>query len=49
MNRPWASQIVCGTSTTKFTVADPKDPLQLDIVGFDSAAPQLITDFVRNS
>ena len=37
--------IVCGTSATNFTIADPKDPGMLDIVGFDSAAPQLIQSF----
>lgn len=37
--------IVCGTSTTDFTIADPKDPGMLDIVGFDSAAPMLIQSF----
>jgi 60 kDa SS-A/Ro ribonucleoprotein len=40
-----AKLIVCGTSTTSFTIADPKDPGMLDIVGFDSAAPQLIQQF----
>ena len=44
-NKPNACNIVVGTSTTKFTIADPKDPRTLDIVGFDSAAPQIITDF----
>ncbi|MEM2159363.1 MAG: TROVE domain-containing protein [Candidatus Nitrosotenuis sp.] len=48
-NNPRATLVVCGTTTTKFTIADPKDPGMMDIVGFDSAAPQLITDFVRNS
>lgn len=40
-----AKLIVCATSVTKFTIADPKDPGMLDIVGFDSAAPQLIQQF----
>ena len=40
-----AKLIVCGTSVTKFTIADPKDPGMLDIAGFDSAAPQLIQSF----
>lgn len=40
-----AKLIVCGTSVTKFTIADPKDPGMLDIAGFDSAAPQLIQQF----
>lgn len=37
--------VVCGTSTTNFSIADPKDAGMLDIVGFDSAAPQLISQF----
>ena len=37
--------IVAGTSSTNFTIADPKDAGMLDIVGFDSAAPQLISQF----
>ena len=37
--------IVAGTSVTNFTIADPKDAGMLDIVGFDSAAPQLISQF----
>jgi 60 kDa SS-A/Ro ribonucleoprotein len=40
-----AKLIVCGTSVTNFSIADPKDPGMLDIVGFDSAAPQLIQSF----
>lgn len=40
-----AKLIVCGTSVTNFTIADPKDPGMLDIVGFDSSAPQLIQTF----
>ena len=40
-----AKLIVCGTSATNFTIADPKDPGMLDIVGFDSSAPQLIQQF----
>lgn len=48
MNKPNAKNIVCGTSTTRFSVADPKDPRQMDIVGFDSAVPQIISNFVRD-
>jgi 60 kDa SS-A/Ro ribonucleoprotein len=40
-----AKLIVCGTTTSNFTIADPKDPGMLDIVGFDSSAPQLIQSF----
>ena len=42
---PKAKLIVCGVAATDFTIADPKDPGMLDIVGFDSAAPQLIQSF----
>jgi len=48
MNKPNACAVVCGTSVTNFTVADPKDPRQLDVVGFDAAAPQIIADFARH-
>lgn len=37
--------IVAGTSATNFSIADPKDAGMLDIVGFDAAAPQLISQF----
>jgi 60 kDa SS-A/Ro ribonucleoprotein len=37
--------IVCGTTATNFTIADPRDPGMLDVVGFDSAVPQLIQQF----
>jgi len=40
-----AKLIVCGMTATKFSIADPKDPGMLDVVGFDSAAPRIITDF----
>lgn len=39
--------IVAATSATLFTIADPKDAGMLDIVGFDSAAPQLISNLAR--
>jgi 60 kDa SS-A/Ro ribonucleoprotein len=38
---------VIGTSVSKFTIADPKDGGMLDIAGFDSAAPQIISQFGR--
>lgn len=36
---------VLGVGATEFTVADPKDRGMLDLVGFDSAAPRILTDF----
>jgi len=40
-----ARLVVCAMSASHFSVADPKDPRQLDISGFDSAMPQLISEF----
>ncbi len=40
-----SKSVVVGTSVSQFTVADPKDPNQMDIAGFDSACPQLIATF----
>jgi 60 kDa SS-A/Ro ribonucleoprotein len=40
-----AKLIVCATSVTGFSIADPKDPGMLDIVGFDASAPALIQSF----
>lgn len=42
-----AKLIVVGMTATKFTIADPKDPGMLDVVGFDSASPRLMADFAR--
>ncbi len=41
-----AKLIVVGMVSNKFSIADPKDAGMLDIVGFDSAAPALMSDFV---
>jgi len=40
--------IVCAMTPTKFSIADPKDPLTLDIAGMDASVPQLITNFVAS-
>lgn len=42
-----ARLIVVGMTSTGFTIADPTDPGMLDIAGFDSAVPSLISDFAR--
>jgi 60 kDa SS-A/Ro ribonucleoprotein len=41
--------VVVGMTATNFSIADPKDPDSLDVVGFDSAVPTLINDFSRRS
>jgi 60 kDa SS-A/Ro ribonucleoprotein len=46
MNIP-AKLIVVATASNGFTIADPSDTGMLDIVGFDSAAPQLISTFAK--
>lgn len=42
-----ARLVVVGTTATSFTVNDPNDKFGLDVVGFDSAAPAVIADFIR--
>jgi 60 kDa SS-A/Ro ribonucleoprotein len=40
-----ARLVVVGMVSNDFTIADPNDAGMLDVVGFDSATPQLISDF----
>jgi 60 kDa SS-A/Ro ribonucleoprotein len=44
-----ARLVVVGMVSNGFSIADPADPGMLDVVGFDTATPQLISDFVRGS
>lgn len=39
--------VVVGMEANDFSIADPKDPGMMDVVGFDPAVPQLITQFSR--
>ena len=41
-----AKLVVVGMVSNRFTIADPEDAGAMDVVGFDSAAPQLIAGFV---
>lgn len=41
-----AKLVVVAMTSTKFSIADPKDPGMLDVVGFDTATPQAIREFV---
>jgi 60 kDa SS-A/Ro ribonucleoprotein len=43
------SMIVMGMTATEFSIADPKDPYNLDVVGFDANAPVLVADFMRGN
>jgi 60 kDa SS-A/Ro ribonucleoprotein len=40
---------VVGMVSNGFSIADPNDPGQLDVVGFDTATPQLVSDFARGA
>jgi 60 kDa SS-A/Ro ribonucleoprotein len=40
-----ARLVVCGMVSNSFTIADPNDAGMLDVVGFDTATPNLISDF----
>jgi 60 kDa SS-A/Ro ribonucleoprotein len=42
-----ARLVVVGMVSNGFSIADPADPGMLDVVGFDTATPQLISDFAR--
>ena len=44
---PAAKAVVAGMTATDFTVLDTHDPLSLNVVGFDSAVPNLVADFSR--
>ena len=41
--------VTVGLVSNGFSIADPNDPGQLDVVGFDTATPQLISDFARGA
>lgn len=41
-----AKLIVVGMTATSFTIADPKDMNQMDVVGFSTDTPQIISSFV---
>jgi len=41
-----AKLIVVGMVASKFSIADPADGNSLDVVGFDTAAPRVMRDFV---
>lgn len=42
-----AKLVVVGLVSNGFSIADPADAGMLDVVGFDTAAPALIADFIR--
>ena len=44
-----ARLVVVGMVANGFSIADPNDGGMLDVVGFDTATPQLIADFARGA
>ena len=48
MNKPNAKSIVLATTASNFTIADPSDPLQLDIAGFSTDVPAVISSFASD-
>jgi 60 kDa SS-A/Ro ribonucleoprotein len=44
-----ARLVVVGMVSNGFSIADPDDPGMLDVVGFDTATPQLVSDFARGA
>ena len=44
-----AHLVVVGMVSNGFTIADPRDRGMLDVIGFDTATPQLISDFARRA
>ena len=42
-----AKLVVVGMVSNGFSIADPDDAGMLDVVGFDTAAPQVISDFSK--
>ena len=42
-----AKLIVCGMVSNGFTIADPNDPGMLDVVGFSTNVPAVMSEFVR--
>jgi 60 kDa SS-A/Ro ribonucleoprotein len=46
MKKPHAKLIVVGMAVNEFSIADPEDRGMLDIAGFDSAAPEIMRNFM---
>ena len=44
-----AKLIVVGIVANEFSIADPNDKGMLDVVGFDTAAPNVMSDFARGA
>ncbi len=47
MNKPRAKLVVVGMVANAFTIADPRDPGMLDVVGFSTDVPSVMASFIR--
>lgn len=43
----YAKLVVVGMTSNGFTIADPSDPGMLDVVGFSTSTPHVITEFIK--
>ncbi len=48
LKMPHTKLVVIATQGTDYTIADPNDPLMLDMCGFDSHGPKILQDFIRS-
>jgi 60 kDa SS-A/Ro ribonucleoprotein len=44
-----AKLVVIAMAANRFSIADPNDALQLDVVGFDASVPGVVSNFVSSS
>jgi 60 kDa SS-A/Ro ribonucleoprotein len=44
---PHARLVVCGMVSNRFSIADPNDAGMMDVVGFDTATPEIVSSFAR--
>lgn len=42
-----AKLAIVGMAATRFSIADPEDPYQLDVIGFDATTPRAIAEFSK--
>ncbi len=48
MKMPHTKLVVVATQGSDYTIADPADPLMMDMCGFDSHGPKILQDFIRS-
>ena len=46
---PEAKLIICATTSTQFSIADPKDQGMMDICGFASNTPKVMSEFISGN